>query len=227
MKKQALLNVVGEGRIQLPADVAEIRLSVITEAKTAGEAAGSNAKLASSVVARLEELGVARSAMRTEGLSLYPVYTSDPQTGTSSIQSYRAEDTIAVRSAVDMAAKVFDAGIESGANHSSGITFGLADPEGHRQAALAAAVKSARTEAESVARAMGVEIEGPRTIDIDPPASGGTVSPRVLSRETSTPVLPGVISVTATVRVTFEVRAGKRKEASAKPASRKRAAQGA
>lgn len=223
MKKQGLLNVSGEGRIQLPADVAEIRLTVVAEAKSAGDAAAGAAERATAVIARTAEIGIARSAMRTEGLGLYPVYASDPQTGASVITGYRAEDTVVVKASIDLAGKVFDAGIEAGANQSSGISFGVADAAAHRQAALEAAVKAARADAEAVARAMGVELEGLRSVDIDPASAPS--SPRMFTREASaTPVLPGVITVIATVRAAFEVRASGRKEKPAKAPSKKKAA---
>lgn len=200
------LNVSGEGQIKVKPDVASVRLAVLTEGKTAADAASQNAELASRVVAALEKLGIAHDALQTVGLNLFPVYTSDDKTGTTRITGFRAEDSIIARTSIDLAGKAFDAGVSAGANESSGISFALSDNRPHRDKALEAAVHAALAEAELVATAMGVTIRGPKTIDIDQGAGPILVRSVFAEARASTPVLPGELTITARVRVSFEYK---------------------
>lgn len=202
---QGTLNVSGEGQITAKPDVASVRLAVVTEGKTASEAVGSNAEIAERVVAAIEKLGVSRDDMKTVGLNIYPVYETDEKTNMSRISGFRAENSIVVTAAVALGGKVFDAGVGAGANESSGISFGLRDERPYREKALAAAVEAANSEAGIVAEAMGVNLRGPKTIDIDQ-GSGPIVMKAAFESRSATPVMSGDLTISARVRVSFEYR---------------------
>lgn len=195
------LNVSGEGQIKVMPDVAWVRLGVLTEAKTAAEASAQNAALASQVVARVLAIGIERDALQTSGLSIAPLYEY-PDGGAPRIVSYRAENSITVACAIELAARVFDDGVAAGANQSSGLSFGLRDPEPHRSRALKAAVAAARADATTVASAMGIILLGAKLVEVD------TVGVPVLFKtarleRAETPVLGGELTVSARVRVVF------------------------
>jgi uncharacterized protein YggE len=197
------LNVSGEGQVTVNPDVAWVRLGVVTEAKTAGEAAAQNSALANQVVERILALGIARESLRTTGLTIAPMYEY-PEGAAPRIVGYRVEDSITIECAVTLAAKVFDGGVAAGANESSGLSFGIKDEAPHRRRALEAAVQSARTDAETVAAAMGVHLLGAKLIEVD--AGGVPVLFKTARAErgpSDTPVLPGELTVSARVRVVF------------------------
>jgi hypothetical protein len=199
------LALSGTGRVEVTPDVATVRLTIVTERKTAAEAVAENAQRAASVVDRLHALGIGKGDVTTAGLNLYPVYQTDQATNAATIVGYRASNTIAVEAPIDLAGKVFDAGVEAGADESSGLSFGIKNPRPHREKALELAVANARAEAELVAKAMGVRLLHPKSIDV-----GGESAPirfesvRLMARA-ETPVLPGSLSVSASVQVTFEI----------------------
>jgi uncharacterized protein YggE len=197
------LNVSGEGQVQVKPDVAWVRLGVVTEAKTAADAAAQNAAQASQLVEQILALGIARDALKTTGLSIAPIYEY-PEGGAPRITGYRVEDSITVECAVDLAARVFDAGVAAGANESSGLSFGVRDEAPHRRKALENAVQAARTDGDTVAAAMGVTIQGAKSIEVD--AGGVPVLFKTARAErggADTPVLPGELTVSARVRVVF------------------------
>ncbi len=196
------LETTGIGSIEVAPDVAEVRLSVITEAPTATAAASANAERLREVLDAVEALPHQR--VSTVGLSLQPTYRFEPATGESSITGYRAENTIKVETAVEDAGRIFDAGIAAGANTSSGIGFRLQDDRPYREEAIELAYRQAYADARAVASAADVLLLGPEALSVEPESLG----PRPLfelarSADAPTPVLPGLLTVIATVRVRF------------------------
>lgn len=198
------LEASGIGSLEVEPDLAVVRLAVITEAATAAEAANQNAASMRDVLDAVEALPHLR--VSTVGLSLQPIYVFDPTSGTSSITGYRAENSIKVEAPVDEAGRIFDAGIGAGANTSSGITFKLQDERPFREEALYLAYQQAHADAEAVATAADLLLLGPEAITVEP--EGPIFRPFEMARlADSTPVLPGLLTVSATVRVRFGFQA--------------------
>lgn len=199
------LEATGVGSIEVAPDVAEVRLSVITEAPTATLAARSNAERLREVLDAVEALPHQR--VSTVGLALQPIHRFDPASGASSITGYRAENTIKVEAAIDEAGRIFDAGIAAGANTSSGIGFRLQDDRPYREEAIYLAYQQAHADASAVASAADVLLLGPEELAVEPESAGPR--PRfelARSADVPTPVLPGLLTVTATVRVRFALQ---------------------
>ncbi|HEU4408664.1 MAG TPA: SIMPL domain-containing protein [Polyangiaceae bacterium] len=198
------LEITGVGRVDVRPDVAVLFLGVVTEGRTAEEASTRNAEKANEVVERLTRLEIPRTDLRTVGLNLYPIYQTQPGTDVSTIIGYRFQNLIMARVPVQLAPKAFDAAVAAGVNESSGITFELRDERPYRQQALELAIKAAQLEAETLSRAMGVTLRGPRSAQV---VEGGgplrIVSERLAARA-PTPILPGTMTVTAEVRLVFE-----------------------
>ncbi len=90
------------------------------------------------------------------------------------------------------------------ADESSGLSFGLRDVGNRREKALESAVAAARKEAELVSKAMGVKLVGPKTIQIISEGGGPIRFESVKLAKGATPVLPGSLTIAATVHVVFE-----------------------
>ncbi len=198
------LELSGTGTVDVVPDIATLRLTIVSERKTAAEAVEANAKDANAVVQRLLALGIPKEDLKTEGLNLFPVYQTDPATNATTIVGHRATNTIAATAPVDLAGRVLDVGVESGADESSGLSFGIRDDAAHRDRALELAVAAARKDAEIVSRAMGVHLLGPKSVQV---TSGGgpiRVEPVRFLAKSATPVLGGSLSVTASINVVFE-----------------------
>lgn len=206
--KLRTLHVSGTGEVRAKPDQAEIRLAVLTEAKTAAQAVQENAKLANQVINAVKALGITEESLRTVGLNVYPILSFDRDTQRSRIDGYRAENAISVTAPLDLTGKVFDAGISAGANESSGITFGLSDERQYRETALEAAVRAAREDAQVIAKAMGVQVVAPYSIEVDQRGAPVLRRMELRAREADvTPILPGELTVSAQVRITYEIAA--------------------
>jgi uncharacterized protein YggE len=198
---QAILEASGTGSVEVAPDLAVVRLSVITEAATAGEAARQNAERMRDVLDAVEALPHRR--ISTVGLSLQPIYAFDPSTNTPSITGHRAENSIKVEAEVDGAGALYDAGIAAGANTSSGIAFQLQDERPYREEALHLAYGEAYADASALATAADVTLLDPEELVVEPSYGGPRPFELAQLADASTPVLPGMLTVSATVRVRF------------------------
>lgn len=198
------LELYGTGTVDAVPDVANLRLSIVTERKTAGEAVSGNAKDASAVLQQILGLGIPREDIQTEGLNLFPIYQTDPSTNVTSLIAYRASNTLSIAAPVDLAGKVFDVGVAAGVDESSGLSFGMRDPRPLREKALELAVSAARKEAELVCRAMGVTLLGPKSIQVQSGSGPLRFESARLFDKAQTPVMPGSLSISATLQVVFE-----------------------
>jgi uncharacterized protein len=202
------LNVSGRGEVQVKPDVATIMLAVITEAQKAEEAASRNAEQAQRVIKQMRALGIPERDIQTSGLRLSPVYRYDDDSSYRRIVGYRAENSVSVKAPIELAGEVFDSGIEAGANEASGMIFGLRDERPYREAALEAAVKAAHQEARVVSDAMGLSLLPPREVMVD--REGGPIifqaDIRTEKAMAATPVMPGTLTISAEVRITYQYR---------------------
>lgn len=210
LSKHGTITLTGTAQIRARADQVTIDLAVVTRAGTASDAIRENARIADQVIAAVRQQGVPSDAIATAGIRVGPFYVWDKETETNKLGGYEAINAVVVDVRVELAGVVYDAGVAAGATHGSGLTFRLRDEAAHRKQALLAAVKSARDEADIVTRALRAHIVAPEKIDV--PAGGGPVifkSARLAMAEgaSETPVLPGEITVSATVEVTFRYRA--------------------
>jgi uncharacterized protein YggE len=198
------LDVTGTGRVSVAPDEATISLTVITEGATASEAVGTNAKQSQAVIDAVS--AQPHHGVTTSGLGVSPILEYDSQSHPR-IVGYRATNCVLVKTKIAYAGQVFDAGIQAGANESSGISFGLSNEGQYREDALRLAVRNAYCEARSVAKTADVELEGPESISIDP--SGGNIIHRTVALDRSspaTPVIPQDVMITANVRMVFRTK---------------------
>lgn len=201
--KDGSLNVTGIAKVQVAPDEAVIHLGVVTDGKTAGEATAANARQAQAVIDAVS--AQPNHGVTTTGLGLSPIMHYDSNTNVGTIVGFRATNGVQIRTKIGYAGQIYDAGMKSGANESSGITFRVQNETPYREEALRLAVADARREAALVAKANEIELRGPETISID--AGGGSVVSRFGPvAKSATPVLPDEKTITATVQIQFRTR---------------------
>lgn len=198
------------GDTVVQSDRAAVAVAVETRAVSAAAAAAQNARLLRQVLDTLRGLGLAADQLSTVGFSVSPEFQyrqGEPQrvTGYVARNGVRAD----VRR-VEMVGPVIDAALARGANLVSSLRFFSSHEQEARSAALAAAVRRARVDAEAIARAAGGSVGAPVEI-----TAGSVERPYQPALELSaramaggappTPIEPGVqtVSATVTVRWTF------------------------
>lgn len=205
------LTAIGTGEVRVTPDLAEVQLGVVTEATTAAEARRQNAARVTQVINAIKALGIPESAIRTSIFQLQPVRRypnpNQPQTGEPPIVGYQVTNIVTVRtSKLDLAPQIIDQAVKAGANQVNNIGFTISNEAAPRQQALRAAVADARANANAMASQLKVTLG--RVLSVQ---QGGAIvppGPVFYSRaaEAATPILPGEVTVNATVTVTYEIR---------------------
>lgn len=214
------LSVRGDAQVFTTPDEATVRLGVVAQAPTAGEAQAEVNRKANAILAAIERLGVPRERIQTSELQLYPVYSQEQPVPQSSgareprIVGYRASNVVSVRLAeLDKVGPVVDAGLGAGANQVEGVGFGLRSDLAVRQQALREAAAEARHKADAFAEALGVRIvelleavEGGVQVGVPRFAAARMAMESMAADQTA--VAPGQVAVDATVTLTYRVAPG-------------------
>jgi len=201
--EQGVLTVAGEGRVTAKPDMVSIQLGVLTTAKTARDAVSQNAERMKGVIAKLKALSVGEESLQTTGLSISPLQDEDEYSPTrGQIVGYRVEDSVVVRVDVHNASQVLDESIGAGANVVGGVRFRVREEAPYRARALKAAVHAAQHNAETVSAAMGVEVQGAKSAEVE---YGGTpeLFRAMLSKDAVLPIEPGIITFSASIRIAY------------------------
>jgi uncharacterized protein len=196
----------GRGEVKLPPTYAILTVNVATRANAAVEAASQNARRVPDVMNGLRSAGVADKDISTSGYRLEQNYEY-PRNGEPKPAGFTASTTIRAEvRPLENLGKAIDAAISGGATGISGIQFLASNTEEARRSAMADAVRQARTEAETIARAAGGTLG--RLIALN---SGGISQPNprdmnyaMLTSSMSpapppTNIVPGELNITAMV----------------------------
>lgn len=210
-----VLTVSASADVAIEPDQAVVRLGVTAEAPDAGEAQNQVNTIMAAVIDAVAAVDIPERALRTEGLTLYPVYRdnrprpNDEDTGPR-ISGYQASNVISIEvTDLGRIGEVVDAAIRAGANQLQGITFSARRDAGARADAMRLAVEEARLSADALADALGMRIAGVREVvaggyDVRPPMPFRGEQLRTMDMA-STPVQPGDVEISASVTVTYEL----------------------
>ena len=156
-----VIRVTGEGRVSLAPDMAVLDLGVLREAATAREALDANNAAMAEVLAAMKEEGIAARDLQTSGFSIQPKYVyPQPKAGgeqqAPAIVGYSVSNRLSVRIR-DLArlGAVLDRSVTLGVNDGGNIAFSNDDPSAAITKAREAAMKDARSRAETLAQAIG------------------------------------------------------------------------
>lgn len=203
------VTVSGEGSATAAPDLALISVGVDVTAKTSKEALAAQNKASNALLDAVRAQGVEERDIRTEGLSLSPVY--EDQNGTSTLTGYQATQSFSVK-VRDIATTgavlqaITDATGNAGRIHS--VTFDIADPAPLHTRAREAAHDDALTKASQYARLSGHRLG--RLVSLTE-VSGGDSRPVPVSAAafdqtgTGVPVATGEIRDTITVTAVYEL----------------------
>jgi hypothetical protein len=201
----------GEAVITAEPDLAEIDIGVVTQARSAPDAAKENAEKLARVMAVVKKLLGKGDEVKTASYSLSPNYRY-PQGGKPEITGYTATNILRIKTgSLTEVGKLIDASMQSGANAINRLAFTLKDEHAAQLQALRLAAQKARNKAEEIAGALGLKItrilevnEGERAVRpiVMPVARGAQME--VLAAA-PTPVEAGTIEVRSTVTLTGEL----------------------
>ena len=203
------ISVVGEGRLLVPPDVANVSLGVESTAPTLSEAQADAATRMQAVVDTLLAQGVPRDDVRTTRLGVTPVYDNRDA---SQLRGYRAMNSVQVTVRdLGRVGTIVDAVTAAGANRVDGISFEIDNPEPPKDRARALALGNARAKADQLASLAGLRIVGVKAIvEADPavrpvPSAREGAAPAALAAAPPPPVEPGTQEVRTRISVVYLV----------------------
>jgi uncharacterized protein YggE len=151
--------VVGEGRVTVAPDVAQVRSGVTTVAKTVKESVETNSRTMAAVITSLTESGVGQKDIQTSQFSIQPVYGTPDQHSEAKLTGYRVSNQVTARLRhIDKLGDVLERLTAAGATEIGSVEFLVSDPSKALDEARQEAIADARRKAEVYARAAGIAL---------------------------------------------------------------------
>lgn len=193
------MTMTGKGQVTTVPNIAVIHLGVQTTGENLAETQAENAQTTQAIIQALNRMGV--SDIKTFQYSIDRAY--DYENGRQIDRGYNVRNILEIRiSNPDMAGRVVDTAVSSGANAVELISFDVSNKEYYYQQALNMAVMNAIQKAKSISKNLGVSTD-PIPIQITE-NSGFPVQPFYRQELASaTPIIPGNINIEASVTVDF------------------------
>jgi uncharacterized protein YggE len=154
-----MISVNGMGKIYLTPDVAYIYIGVQSQDENVGNALTKNNEKAQSIAAKLQELGVDAKDIQTSSFNIYPTQQYSPE-GQPTVMLYTVDNTVNVTVRdLTLLGKLLDEVVRVGANSINGINFDVIDRTKAVSDARKLAISDARTQADEIAQAAGVQVD--------------------------------------------------------------------
>jgi uncharacterized protein YggE len=198
--------------VEAAPDMATVGTGVQTRAMTAAQAMADNATQMTGLIAALTKAGIARKDIQTSGINLNPQYdysgrNPDGSQSPPKFTGYEASNQLTVKLRdIKSVGPMLDKMVAAGATNLSGPTFTIADPTPMIAQARAAALKTARQQADYYAQATGYRAA--RLLSIAENSSGGRppmpmMAMRMKAESADTPVEPGQVSSAVSLTVQY------------------------
>ncbi len=200
----------GFASLTLAPDEARVTIGVVTRGETAEEASRKNSEVMTRVIGALKGLGLTEREVQTRWLSVNAEY--DCSGGRCTVSGYVATNTVEVRlrsERFQLISEVIDRTMAAGANLVQGVHFSVSEERRRsvEEELMRAAIADARRKAQRAAEELGARITGVLYVDLSVDQIPYPVVTAVGRAESGagTPVVPGEVTVTARVQVSFEI----------------------
>jgi len=191
---------VGQATVSVQPDEVQIDFSVLTTATTAQTAASQNATQTNTLIAALQHLLGTNGNVQTVSYSLSPNYNYPPNGGSPVLTGFTASNTVQVTATdLSMSGTIIDTGVTAGATTVTSLQFTLQNPDPSLQQALKAATAQAQAHASAMASGVGMHAGAVISIQQNVATSITPVNVTPGTTAVTTPVLPGLVNIQATV----------------------------
>ena len=206
------ITVSGTADLKVTPDKADLYITVEGSGSTAADAQSLLESRSKRVIDSLVNAGVSKDDIETTGFNVYPDYTYNPSTGESTIKGYKAQHSIhVVIKDLEQVGEIASISGTAGGlvNY---VQFGLTDEakKGYDTQALQQATADAKQKAISLTSTAGAKLG--KVVSIQESNYGYppfpyydkmAISEASMGGSKSVEILPGDVSVTATVSVTY------------------------
>lgn len=200
-----------QGETKVTPDRATIDIGVQTRATTATAASAENARKQRAVIDAVRALGVGDAQISTANYDVSPeqVYEANKA---PRVTGYTVSNSVRVDvHKIDQVGAIIDAALAKGANNINSLNFYSSNESDARRTALAAAIASARGDAQAMAQAAGgtlgdlIEASSSPAYTPQPPVP---LRAMAMAKAESTPISPGEQTLTVTVTTRWHFVSG-------------------
>lgn len=197
--------------VEAEPDIVTVGAGVTTNAPTAVEALRQNSQAMRAVIDRIKSLGVAERDIQTSSINLNARYDYDQQRQEQVFRGYQASNRVTVKlREIEETGEVLDALVAAGATDLNGPHFSLENDEAAKASARRAAMQRAEAQAREYASMAGYS--NIRLLEINESIRGRSgpqpivvTASRMMAKDESAPVEPGLVSTGISVTVKYEM----------------------
>ncbi|MFB6133331.1 MAG: SIMPL domain-containing protein [Halanaeroarchaeum sp.] len=203
------ITVSGSGEAQAQPDKAVLRVGVEASDSDVTVARDAVAENVSNVTAALTDLGIAEDDIHTVDYRIYQDERRDRPTKEPTASVYRVRHVLSVEmNDTEIVGEAIDVAVDAGATNVHDVEFALSTETRQelKNEALAAAMRDARSQADTIARSAHLEIQGVSAVQTGisrVPRSGYAVE-ATAGGSGGTDIATGPVAVSAQVTVTYE-----------------------
>ena len=151
------ISVSGEGKVLGKPDVAQVDLSVVTQANAVDQGQKQNTEKMNKIAQAMKDMGIAEEDLKTTNYSVYPRYQYTE--GRSDIIGYEITQTLRVKiKDLNKVGQILGKAAELGANQVGSLSFTFDDPEKLKTDAREKAIANAKDKAKVLAASLGVSL---------------------------------------------------------------------
>ena len=202
------ITVVGTASEDVSPDSAVISAGVLTKGSTAAQAEQRNNQAMKKVMMALEKDQIPASDIQTQWYNLNPNYGKPGANGQQSIVGFTTNNNVSITvKELAKVGSVVDLLVKYGANQINNVSYTVSNPSKFQQSLYALALDNARSQAQSIAKKLGVTITGVSSVDasqqnagifpIFAASSNAMASSAVLS--------PGTQSISTSLKVVYTI----------------------
>ena len=214
-RENRTIAVTATDKVTVLADAATVHIGFIVYGPDSDWAYATGSRLSNAIIKALTDAEIPGDAIESENQNISPVqdYQIEKLTPAEKIQRrFQVTQSWTVRTAAEDAAKVLDLAVKAGANQSGQIEWSFKDEHALEAEAAAKSLKSARSQAEQMAKSLnaklGVLLFASNQIQAEPirPVAGAIVAASMAMEKTQPLAInPRQIEKSATVYAVFAI----------------------
>ena len=215
--EQGYITVNVSSQTELAPNVISFDVEIVTTSKDSMQkAVAENKTKSEKVYNTLKKLteNNKEDSIKTSTYNATPIYRYNNNKRV--LEYYQVTNSVKVRTTqVSEVGKMIDNAIASGATSVNNISYNVSAYENETNKLLADATKKARAQADSIAKALGTEVSGIKSVSFSTSVAGQTNTPRLYlakasgtaeTADTSTNIEVGTMTLNARVNINFYIK---------------------
>ncbi|MBC8062908.1 MAG: SIMPL domain-containing protein [Clostridiaceae bacterium] len=199
------MSINGRGVLKVAPDIAIVTMGVITENKSLKIAQDENSVMVTNVIQELIKQGISSKDIQTVDYNIEEQY--DNVDGKQIFRAYRVKNAFRVTLRdIKRVGEVIDAAVSKGINSINGISFEISEPDKYYNIALKKALDQAVFKAQAIKSASRIFLNSTPIRITEESTNYLPVYEPMLLKATTTPVGPGEIQISASLKAVFQYK---------------------